>query len=222
MNKLLILIAAFLFLFNLSHAQTEKGSQTLGADVSLMYNKTNGVNVDTYDNSSTIWNSKTTNSNIGPNYSYFIADKLDIGASIAYGSFLTDNSGSDDNSTKQSNKNYGGTICLRKYFMYKDKIGFRAGPFVTYQKQDLQNTYTGELSPSSYNSKSDIWNAGINLDLIYYPSKKIGISAVIANLNYEFDKTNEGNHGSSSDNGANFNFINDGLSLSVFYVFGVK
>jgi hypothetical protein len=36
MKKILILMTAFLFAFELSHAQTEKGNQTLGVNLGLV------------------------------------------------------------------------------------------------------------------------------------------------------------------------------------------
>ena len=85
MKKSIFLIAVFLLAAVMSQAQTEKGTQTLGLNAYFEYSKTNVVNINPYDNSVNSQNNKSTGFNIGPVYSYFIADKLDIGGSLSYG-----------------------------------------------------------------------------------------------------------------------------------------
>ncbi len=68
-------------------------------------------------------------------------------------------------------------------------------------------------------------NAGANLDLVYYPSTHLGVAATLANLEYNhYTDKNVYNYNMAVDNGKgnsfNANFINNGLTLSVFYVFG--
>ncbi len=45
MKKTLVLIAALLLASVVSHAQTEKGNQTLGLNLGFSYSKTSGVNI---------------------------------------------------------------------------------------------------------------------------------------------------------------------------------
>jgi hypothetical protein len=217
MKKSIFLIAAFLLAAVVSQAQTEKGTQTLGLNLSFGYNKTNAISINPYENLSSDQSTKSTNFSIGPVYSYFIADKLDIGTSLSYNtntySYPLQTNGS---LYKQSSYSYGGIIYLRKYFMYNDKLGLRAGPYAGYTRGDSKST---NIDPN-YNSdsKTDNYNAGAKLDLVYYPSKKIGFSATLANLNYSHYKTNGGPQGHSSADNVSMAFINNGLGISVFYV----
>ena len=203
-----------------SHAQTEKGTQTFGLDLGFSSNKSNIFNVNPVDNSTSSVNSKTTNFNIGPDYSYFITDKLDIGTSLSYGKGTT-NSDATYNPTKQSSYAYGGTIYIRKYFMYQNKIGLRAGPYAGYTRSDYKTIYPNDMAIYSEDSKTDNFNAGVKLELVYYPSKCLGVSAMLADVDYNHSKTNSGNQGHSSSDDVNVALINN-LSLSVFYAFGGK
>ncbi len=83
MNKNLIVCAALLFAFKISYAQTEKGTQTLGLDFGASRSTSNQT-INTANNSAESVGSAITNFTFGPNYSYFIADKLDIGAALSY------------------------------------------------------------------------------------------------------------------------------------------
>ena len=62
------------------------------------------------------------------------------------------------------------------------------------------------------------------MSLVYYPAKKLGLAATLANLSYNHSKIKDSDHNSQigSANNVNFNIINNGLLLSVFYVFGSK
>jgi hypothetical protein len=223
MKKLMLLIAAFVFVYQASQAQTEKGTQTLGAGLGFTYTKNDQVNIDPYDQSATTDNSKSTSFNIGPTYSYFIADKLDFGALVQYQSDITNSNPNTYNDiTKQVNRYYGASIFLRKYFMYTNKIGLRTGPYINYEKVTTKYDYSGSNAVNNLNSNQDIIDGGFGLDLVYYPSKHLGISATIANLSYEHDKINNADQGNGSANYVNFDFINSGLTFSVFYAFGGK
>src|SRR3569833_1447028 len=87
MNKFLILIAALLGISQLSIAQTERGSQTLG--LNLSYSGTS-YSDNTFNNSN-FANSyskvKNTSFALGPLYSYFIADRVDLRTSFSLRSF---------------------------------------------------------------------------------------------------------------------------------------
>src|ERR1700744_4966109 len=178
MKKLIILITAILFSYQISKAQTEKGSQTLGVNLILNYYNQSGVANNPYDNTLMKQGTKFTMFSAGPVYSYFIADNLDLGASLNYS--LTDNKDAYNN-LEQDNKSYGGTLFLRKYVLYKDKIGFRVGPYLGYTIGDQKFDYTGENSISNTDAKSHTYQGGANLDLLYYPTKHLGVSLSLAN-----------------------------------------
>lgn len=124
----------------------------------------------------------------------------------------------------QFNETYGGTLYARKYFLYANKIGFRAGPYINYFRGTNKNTYINGNSVNEVISKSNDYQAGVNLALVYYPSRHLGVSATIFNFDYEHYDGNTVNQEGESDNGnaVNFNFISKGIQLSLFYVFGNK
>jgi len=219
----MLLIAAFVFTYQASQAQTEKGTQTLGVNLGFNYTKNDQNNIDPFDQSSTTQNIKNTSFNIGPTYSYFIADKLDLGAALQYQSYVSNSVPTTYNYlTKYVNNTYGANIFLRKYFMYTDKFGLRAGPFINYERVITKYDYTGTQATDDLNGKQDIINGGLGLELVYYPTKHIGVSAAIASLSYEHDKINNADQGGGSANYVNFDFINNDLTFSVFYAFGGK
>ena len=223
MKKLMLLIAAFVFTYQASQAQTEKGTQTLGVNLGFNYTKNDQNNIDPFNQASSVENSKTYSFDLGPAYSYFIADKLDLGASLQYQSTVTNSAPNTYNDiTKQVNRNYGASIFLRKYFMYTDKFGLRAGPYINYEKVTMKYDYSGTNAIDNLNSNQDIINGGVGLELVYYPTKHIGVSAAIASLSYEHDKINNGDQGGGSANYLNFDFVNNDLTFSVFYAFGGK
>jgi len=225
MKKSLFLITAFLFAFQLSNAQTEKGTQNLGINLGASYSTSQDFVINISDNSTYTLNSKISSFDIGPNYSYFIADKLDIGINLSYNNSIYKNSTDDPNAgyvARTSFYNYGGNIFIRKYYMYKNKIGLRTGAFIGYMKGN--STATNSSSLSSYDSRntSNDYFGGLKLDIVYYPVKRIGVSAALANLSYDHSKIDNGAQGHQHGDGLNFYFINNGLSLSVFYVIGKK
>lgn len=219
MKKLMLLIAAFVFVYHASHAQTEKGTQTLGANLGFTYTKYNDVSSDSYSQPSY----KETNFSIGPTYSYFIADKLDLGASVEYSSNVTNYIPNVNNEVANgSSRNYGGTIYLRKYFMYSDKLGLRTGIFAGYYRSTVTDNYIQSDATDDVNSKSNSYDGGVSLELVYYPTKHVGVSASLASVSYSHSKTNNDNQDNESVDNVNFDFINNGLTFSVFYAFGGK
>jgi hypothetical protein len=222
MNKLFTLITALVCVFQISNAQTEKGTQTLGANAGFTYLTNNSLSINPFDNSGIIQNSKMTIFSVGPNYSYFIADKLDIAAVLSYNSSVTNNANNSTYPYKQTSYTYGGQFYLRKYFIYAGKIGFRTGAFLGYSRQNQQTFNAGSNSIYNLNSKYNNYDAGLNLDMVYYASKKLGFAASIANLSYTHFTENNANQGGGSGDGVNLNFITNGLLLSMFYVLGHK
>jgi len=219
MKKTLLLIAVLFLTALVSQAQTEKGSQTLGADLGFTYLKSTGVTVNPYDNSVYNANNESTRFNIGPSYSYFIGNKLDLGASLSY-SQNTYSYPPGNNLEKQSQRDFGGAIYLRRYFMFQEKIGLRAGPRVGYYRDINKTTYGPSNAIYNGDTKTDNFVGGLNLDLVYYPSKHLGLTASLANLYYTRSKSDSGTQGHANGGSFNASFINDGLSLSIFYAFG--
>ena len=203
-----------------AHAQNQKGNQTLGiglgfsaATGSYNYQSNNPAILD-------ITASQSTGSfSANPNYSYFIANNLDLGVSIGFGSGT---SNFDDNSAnahfKQIDKNYSGSLYMRKYILYKNKIGIRTGPYFSYQYFDSSYVDKSNNGSSSSNTGNN-YHAGLIADFVYYPASKIGLAVNIGNLSYNYGKAN-GPQQSSSSNGVNLQFLNNNLMLTAFYVFG--
>jgi hypothetical protein len=219
MKKLLILTAVCLFSIQISKAQTSKGDQTLGINLEYQYEKTSGVSIDTYDNSSLAQSTKQTSVDIGPNYSYFIADKLDIGANLDY-SLSNYNYGENTQPNSQRITSLGGDVFIRKYFMCTDKLGFRAAPYLGYTRGTEKLVYPAADDIDNGNSTTNSYVGGVNLDLVFYPSKNLGVAASLANVNYQHYKTTDPVNGNNTGNGVNFYYLNNGLNISVFYVFG--
>jgi outer membrane protein assembly factor BamA len=222
MKKNLIAVAALAFTIQFAHAQTEKGNQTLGLNLGYTYSKATEIPVDPASNGGiSIQSSKTTTFNIGPSYSYFIANNLDLGVSLFYNNSTQATSQISPRATL-SNTNYGGSVFLRKYVLYNNKIGFRTGGSVGYSYNRNKTDYQGNFSTNNTNYKGNVFTGGLLLDLVYYPTTKLGLAANIANATYSHGRVDNGLLTRGTTNDFNFNFINNGLVLSVFYTFGGK
>jgi len=221
MKKNLILAAVFLFAAKIATAQTERGTQNLGLNLSVANQDQTGTQLNYNNYSLYSTSAKTTQLSIGPNYSYFIADKLDLGADLSYSHFYTSES-PDAMPEKQVQNSFGGDIFLRKYFMCSDKLGFRAGPYVGYSKMTSNYTYTTPYPGDIDHSTTQSVYGGVKLDLVYYPSKHLGVSATLANAEYSHDKLNNGSVGGNSSNNYSLALLTTGVGISVFYAFGGK
>ncbi|MFI5141508.1 MAG: hypothetical protein ACHQII_04045 [Bacteroidia bacterium] len=231
MKKILILITAIVFAYQVSNAQTEKGSQTLGLNFGFSASNSNYY---TIIPSTSPLTTSINSFNIGPTYSYFIANNLDIGGSLSYSSSSTTNTTGDiatTNDTYPTNVtsgNFTGTLFIRKYFMYKNKIGFRAEGYAGLSTGTTKDTYSSTYSADNYKTNTNYYSGGAAIDLLFFPSKNLGVSASLANLEYyHFTYTttytaNNANQAHNNGDNLTFSFINNGLTLSVFYVFGGK
>ena len=216
MYKKLLLAFVSIIAIQTAKAQTEKGSQMLGASFGVSTtsadSKTLNLNDNTYGSNS---HGKQTSYDFAPGYSYFIADKLDIGVSVGYGRSKQEYTNADQ-VTVQKSHGFNGTIYLRKYFLYDNKIGVRTGPYISYgaskQTSSLDNS-----NSNYYNYDTDIYNGGIGLDFVYFPIKKLGLAARMGNMSYTHQTVDGTSKGTS--NSFNLSFANS-LSLSVNYVFG--
>jgi hypothetical protein len=220
MKKILLLIPAFLLAFQISKAQTEKGSQTLGLDLGFSHASSNNSYITPGGAAVSNLDSKRTSFLIGPGYSYFIADKLDIGTNLYYA--RGNQTDAVNLTTRQHSTEYSAKVFLRKYFMYNDKIGIRTGPYIGYNRSSYKYTYDDPANAgSNTNSKTDSYAAGVNLGLVYYPSKKVGVAATLANLNYSHYKSKDTNgQQSGSGDSIDFRLISNDIAISVFYTFG--
>jgi hypothetical protein len=231
MKKFLIAIAVFLSAYQLSNAQTEKGTQTLGLNLGFSYNNSSDYTINIGDNSISTLNTKTTTFSIGPNYSYFIQNNLEIGGSLSYSTSNATNIAATTEAnavanngyaTKESSDNISASLFIRRYFMYKNIIGFRTGGYIGYSGGTNKDTYPPSVAAYNYNNTTTYYSAGANLDLVYFPSKKLGIAATLANLEYYHYNANNNSQGHDNGDNITFSLVNNGLTLSVFYVFGPK
>jgi hypothetical protein len=216
MYKKLLLVFVSIIAINAAQAQTEKGNQSLGLNFGLSTNNFNtrtlNSNTNSYDPQVTV---KQKNYSISPSYSYFIADKLDVGLAVgySYSSYKYENSAISPQD--QIVKSFYSSINLRKYFLYDNKIGIRTGPYFSYQR--YTQSYTVNNSQLNSNTDGNTYTGGIGLDFVYYPVKKIGLAATMGNLSYSHQTTNGNTDGTS--NNFNLGFANS-LLLSINYVFG--
>ena len=88
MYKKLLLLTFAVVTIQAAKAQTEKGSQNLGATFQVSTSTSNSRSFNQVTNSyGDNSKGKATTYGISPNYSYFIADKLDLGASLGYSTY---------------------------------------------------------------------------------------------------------------------------------------
>ncbi|MDB5135516.1 MAG: hypothetical protein JWP37_2119 [Mucilaginibacter sp.] len=219
MKKFAILITSFLLVLQAAQAQTQKGDQNLGVSIGFYTNGGSYNYVNVSPGSFELTSTKSTGFSANPNYSYFIAKNLDIGASIGFGS-ETDNSNDHTVNavSKLIYKSYSSSIYLRKYFLYNNKIGIRTGPYLGYQYTNSNAIYTPDNNQANYNTNSHYYHAGLNADFVYYPSHKIGLAVNLGDLSYYHSKYGNQQISSGTD-GVSLELLNNNLMLSAFYVF---
>lgn len=224
MNKFLILIAALLCAYQASIAQTEKGNQTLGFNVGLQYIQNSDIFFDNTSMANSSTNTKNTGFTLGPLYSYFIADKVDLGATFTLSTYTNSTSYPNvSGANKSHNNNYTALVYLRKYFLYANKIGIRTGPYAGYIWANQGYQYPTDQATSNYSSTGHAYQVGGKLEAVYYPSKHLGVSALLANLDFQHGNNKSVNSAivdKTNSDSVDFSFINNGLGLSLFYVFG--
>ncbi len=219
MKKLSMLIVLLLLFVKAAHSQTQKGDQSLGLSLAF-YSNSGNYN---YQNQTPISYGETNSTSFvtNPTYSYFIADKLDIGASVGFGTQTsTQNDQSVDELTKNITKSYNSSIYLRKYFLVNNKIGIRTGPYLLYQYTNSNVTYVPASSNfANYDVTTRNLQAGINADFVYYPSKKVGLAVNLGSLSYNHQQYGTPPQ-NNTDSGVSLQFLTSNLMLSAFYVFG--
>lgn len=219
MKKIAISITIFLLALQAASAQTQKGNQNLGISLGFYSSNSNYNYLNIDPSASQYINTKTTGFSAYPNYSYFIANNLDIGASIGFG-HETDRSSEQisGSSTEQAFKSYFGSIYLRKYYLYNNKIGIRTGPYLSYQYYNSNVVFTPDNNQSSSKYNGHNYQGGISADFVFYPSSKIGLAANLGNLYYSHTAWSNLSQNSSSK-AFNLQLLNNNLTLSAFYVF---
>jgi long-subunit fatty acid transport protein len=215
MHKKLFLALVAIIAIHAAKAQTEKGSQMLGASFGF---STSSSDTKAFNNSPNSYDlsvhGKIKSYNIAPSYSYFIADKLDLGVSVGYGRVKSESNG--NYASLQKTHSFSSAVYLRKYFLYENKVGIRTGPYFSYINSNQTFLYSN-TTPGAYNYAGDIYSGGIGLDFVYFPIKKLGLSAGMGSISYTHQVVDGTSKGTSNSFGLNFA---NSLSLSVNYVFG--
>jgi hypothetical protein len=221
-KKISFLILALTGAFTVN-AQTQKGSQLLGGSFFFSTSKSSQYYISDpayqYNPSNT---SKTNQFGIGPNYSYFIANNLDLGISASYNAGKTTYSymaiGATNQPTESKIQGYSASVYLRKYYLYDNKIGVRTGPFVNYAYGKRDEKYQNTAAYNNEYTNKDLY-AGLALDLVFFPMKKLGFSTTIGNLSYVHSKSEQYNSSRKTDS-FGLNLATSGLTVSAFYAFG--
>jgi len=225
MKKNLILAIAGVLAVQISMAQTQKGAQTLGGSFYYAQSTNNNSSINGINPQPNIQKNTTSNFSIGPAYSIFVADKIELGGSLQYSTQTNKStySGAFPSPDYKSVFNsFGGSLSLLKYCMFDNKIGLRMGPYLSYSSGKNKAT-TSANSLTTTNNNED-YNARAKVDLVFYPSKTLGLAASLANVGYSKSKSHnvDNPQQSYSTETFNANLITNGVQLSVFYVFGDK
>lgn len=220
MKKIAILIPLFMLILQATFAQNQKGDQTLGLSLGFFTSSSNysyqTISPGTLDLTST----RSTGFGTSPTYSYFIANNLDLGASIGFSNYIENLS--DPNSpfsSKQINRSYTGSIYLRKYFLYNNKVGIRMGPYFTYQYTNANVTYAPDANLANNNFKGKFYGGGLDADFVYYPVSRVGLAVNLGSLSYNHNNTSNTLRQTSGSNSLALQFLNNNLMLSAFYIF---
>ncbi|MES2267954.1 MAG: hypothetical protein V4520_14430 [Bacteroidota bacterium] len=215
MYKKLLLVFVSVIAIQTAKAQTQKGSQMLGASFGFSTSSSDSkpldANTNTYGSNV---HSKTTSYNVYPNYSYFIADNLDLGFTVGYGRSKQENTDNTGLQNLQKSHTFSAGAYLRKYVLYDNKIGIRTGPYVNYSYGKQETAYS--YYATQYNYSNKIYAGGVGLDFVYFPVKKLGLAARLGNINYVYQTTDGSNKGTYK--AFNLNFV-DAVDFSVNYVF---
>jgi hypothetical protein len=221
-KKISILILALTGAFTVN-AQTQKGDQLLGGSIFFSTSKSNQdyiADPGYQYNPNNI--TKSNQFGIGPNYSYFIANNLDLGISASYNTGKTTYtymaSGANNQPAESRIQGYSASVYLRKYYLYDNKIGVRTGPFVQYAYGKQDEKYQNTAAYNNGYKNRDLY-AGLALDLVFFPMKKLGFATTIGTLSYAHGKSEQYNNTRKTDS-FGLNLGTSGLTVSAFYAFG--
>lgn len=220
MYKFIILIAILFCVSTMAKAQTQQGNQLLGGYVRLSLANSSSTGASTTYLYTNGYTSDAHTYGFGPSYSYFVADNLDLGATVGYARSKQEFSnlpyGAPYVLSSYESKSFGSSVYLRKYFLFAEKIGFRTGPFVSFYYADQTDSYTS--APNQATSDHTL-SAGLNLDLVYFPTRRLGFATSLGSLAYTHDIYNQDGNRINTNN-LGLSFITSGLTASAFYVFG--
>ncbi|WP_069658465.1 autotransporter outer membrane beta-barrel domain-containing protein [Arcticibacter eurypsychrophilus] len=211
MKYISALLIIILFGANSSIAQTSKGTQYLGLTVGFSGSDTKLTSNYPYKNTSL-------SLAFAPQYSYFIADNWELGGSVGYSYFKSKNTQLGDNYSTSEHKlnSYSSGLFIRRHIPITEKIAFRSGPFASYSHGKVSND--PKQTDPQYNPISKTFLTGVNLGIEFFPVKRVGLSADLADISYQYQKTAGLPNDRTSDHNFNVGLTNQ-LNLSVFLVF---
>lgn len=207
----LSLLVLALACISVARAQTEKGTKTLGFSVnySTQKNDRDGITEE-----------KITSFGVGPSFSYFVKDRLEVGASLNYFREDREYEGQNRSMNTLEGQQFGATVFLQKHIMFSEQFGIRTGPFASLFNGDSEAFY---FNGPTQEATSKGFRGGLNFGIEYFPVKNIGIAANLATLSYNHTKEEiKGTTGTVSKINSFELDLTNGLNLSIFLVFGAK
>lgn len=221
MKKLTLLLLAALSGLTAS-PQTEKGKHWIGGSFALSHNKVE----ETSTAESPIFGAtrKQNSYQVGPSYSYFVADKLSVSANVGYTHSHLDQTYYNNptlqinNSTSETTSNgYFASVAMNKFFLYENKVGIKTGPYAQYNltESKIRQSDTGD----NVALESKGFAAGIGVDFVYFPVKKIGLVASLGTLAYSQTKF-EGANNTNKQTDLGLSFFSNAQTFSIVYIFG--
>jgi hypothetical protein len=177
MKKQLLTLVAVCAIAMAAHAQTEKGDNLIGGNLSISSSKTESPNYE-----------KRNYYTINPSYAHFFSKNLAIGLTAGFSYSKNFNSNFDSNfnttSTRTSKqKSFSVGPVVRYYVDIVDKLkafGQFSGT-IGIVKTNETSTYTYNYPPSS---KFTQYHASIQPGLAFFPTKKLGIELGFPLLSY--------------------------------------
>lgn len=215
MKKLTFLLLAALSGLTAS-AQTEKGSQWIGGSISASHDKVSSRHNDPAQQISNT-DQKSNVLRVGPSYNYFLADKLGLEIGAGYENIHQDSSGPEQSGETDS-KNYYASLNLKKYFLYDNIVGFGIGPYATYSRGKNRSQNNDALLNYNYDSTNNYFSTGLGINFVYFPVKKVALTAGIGSLGYQYSKMN-GAQRELKSNTFGFDLMSS-TTFSIYYVFG--
>ena len=222
MKKLTLLLLAALSGLTAS-AQTEKGRQWIGGSMAVSHYKTDETL--NYTEFGLMQASRKQNSfQLGPSYTYFVADKLSLNASVLYTHAHSDQTYVNNPNTQLNNQKaettsngYNAYINLDKYFLYDNKVGIRTGPYAQYYTSKSKTNGNPDIAVVDSDIKG--LSAGFSLDFVYFPVKKIALLASLGRLSYSKTKY-ESENTTNEQTDFGLTFLINAPSFTFAYILG--
>jgi len=222
MKKFIYVFTALLCAHQITKAQTQQGNQNLSLGLQYYHSSISTNSVQLNPGLAQTDGNKSSTFMIAPSYGFFVANGSEFGGSLSYSNTTQQqitNTYTTNYVTNNNGYSYGLNLFFKKYVMFENKIGFRAGPYIGYSYGKSTTAYSSTIS--SYGSgvnNTNTFGGGASCELVYYPAKKLGLATTLLGINYTHAKTT-GVTPSTADI-FNANFVNSGVSLSVFWVLG--